>query len=100
MAARKQRRLVVECRRDNDGHVYSQVRDESVAGYDEPRPIVFDRQRGRMLGPDTIAFRAKALASLIGVPFKDYPEIPCISKTGLRDCRCPDCVKERSRGRA
>jgi hypothetical protein len=96
----RRKKIVVEVRRGNDGKLYSQIRDELVREYDEPTPIVIDRQRGRQYDQDTVLTRAKGLAKLLEVPLRDYPEIPCIANRGFVQCMCPKCVNQRASKRA
>lgn len=84
--------LIVECVRDWDGQIFSQVRVD-------PEPpknggsIVIDRAKGRQMDAKTIKNRAQSLAKLLGLPFKEDYTWHCKAMQKLA-CRCPECVKE------
>lgn len=80
--------LVVEVRREpTDGQWYSQV---AKHGWLNRGSVVIDRQRGRGLDKTTIVHRANALAALLEIPFREYPEWECVALKKMA-CRCPKC---------
>lgn len=101
--AKRVRKIQVEVRRDGtNGYLYSQVADVNGSSHymrkdGETYMVVVDRQRGRMLDSETVIHRARALANVLGVPYVEELEWPCISTQGMNGCRCPECVKEPSR---
>lgn len=93
MSARVKRDNVVEVLREDDGKIYSQVRDRNLredTRYHEA--VVIDRQRGRLLDADTVRRRAEALADLLELELVVDLSWPCMAKRGRDGCRCPDCA--------
>lgn len=101
--ARKPKALVVEVLRDGfTGRIYSQVIDDNVRPphereSDEIQLVVIDRENGRQYDHDTVTRRAQAVASLLGLPYRENLVWPCIAVRGHRDCRCPTCVEQEKR---
>lgn len=87
----KEKDIIVEVLRDYDGTIYSQVVDNNLP-IRTPRTLVVDRQKGRGLDIHTIKHRAKLLADLLGVDYKEDFTWHCVA-IEKRPCRCPECVK-------
>lgn len=83
----------VEVLRDEEGKLYSQVRDRNLKEGERYHDlVVIDRQRGRILDADTVRRRAEALADVLGLELVVDLTWPCIAKRGKNDCRCPECA--------
>ncbi len=102
MAVRK-RDLAVIVRREDDGKVFSEIRDRSADPFLTRQggmiySVTIDRQRGRGLDMDTICNRARYLSELIGIPYEEDLRHICLATKGLF-CTCPDCIAETKKGR-
>jgi hypothetical protein len=104
-AARLKKDLAVLVRREDDGKVFSEIRDRTgdprlYRGGDPVKTfaVTIDRQRGRGLDMETICNRAKYLAELLDLPYDENLTQVCLARRGLF-CTCPDCVAKTKAAR-
>lgn len=104
-AAPPKKNLAVLVRREEDGKVYSEIRDRARDPhlYRSGDPMVthavtIDRQRGRGLDMETVCNRAKYLSELLDIPYDEDLTQVCLARRGLF-CTCPDCVAKTKAAR-
>lgn len=87
----KVEKRIVEVVRESDGSIVSQVRIDTDNDRHQ-RTVVIDRP-SRLLTPTVIRQRAKHLAELLEIEYREDLEWKCVALKKLK-CRCPECVKE------
>lgn len=94
--------IVVEVLREDDGRIYSQVRNRAIPGDrltrvgGQQRYVVIDRQRGRSMDSETVMNRAKYIADCIGADYNEDLTWPCSAAKGNSHCQCPACIEKTS----
>lgn len=81
--------LIVSVQREWDGQVYSEVRYDTDIRTKQ-RGIVIDRAN-RQFSNEVIMQRAKHLADLLGLEYKEDLEWHCQAMRKIK-CHCPDCI--------
>lgn len=105
MTTARKKDLAVLVRREDDGKVYSEIRDRLADPHlyrtGEPPitvAVTIDRQRGNRLDMETVCNRAKYLSELLGIPYDEDLTQVCLARRGLF-CTCPDCVAKTKAAR-
>ena len=95
--------LAIVVRREDDGKVFSEIRDRNADPYLSRADgvtiaVTIDRQRGRGLDLDTICNRARYLSELLDLPYEEDLRHICLAAKGSF-CTCPDCITRTKAGR-
>lgn len=95
--------LAVLVRREDNGKVYSEIRDRAGDPYlyregDPIRTIAVTIDRQGRLDMETVCNRAKYIAELLGLPYDENLSQVCLARRGIF-CTCPDCVAKTKAAR-